>query len=227
MSDENNETPEVDTKELIQAEVQKAVAGLQAKNSELLGSIKDLKTKNSTLQSEIDNYTQAEAEAKQKALLQSEDKEKVIKELQSQFAKKETEYLTQLEAANKAKDNFIIDNKIQDALAKAGIKSELINPTLMLVKNMNEASLVDGEVIIKGQGLGEFIKEFTENDFGKYYLSAKGTTGGGSEGTVGNGQASADTRGKISREEYLQASNQQRVQWAKDQRTYEEGCFEQ
>jgi hypothetical protein len=169
------DSPEV--KKAIADAVADEVAGLKAKNGELLGQIKTLKKGQQVdpadvekLEAEIDALRAKAADAEKAAKKATQDAEKAAK--------------AQADAEGSV-DKLLVDNGLNDALAKAGVT----NPALVkAAKAMfaSQAQVVDdnGNKVarIGDKPLPDAISEWAGSDEGKHFVTAADVSGGGSQG---------------------------------------------
>ena len=163
-------------KEATDAAIEEAVEGLKKKNSELLGKLKAAQ-KDSLISPEDHAALQTELEQAQTKLA---DALKIAK-----TATKEAETARKaLEGENGFVSKLLIDNGLNDALLKAGVKPEMSKAV---------KALLAGQVTIKSEGdnrnamigdksLSDFVGEWAKSDEGKHFVSAPNNQGGGAQG---------------------------------------------
>lgn len=178
-------------KAAIKAAVEEATAALASKNKELLGELKEArkgKTINpedvEKLESRIEELTGQLSEAQKTAKKASTDAEKAAKALA------DAEGFTQ---------RLLVDNGLNDALAKAGVT----NPVhLKAVKSMLASQVqvvAEGDTRVAKVGdkaLGDFVNEWAKGDEGKFFVAAPNNSGGGANGS-GGGSNKPSELGKI------------------------------
>lgn len=171
--------PEV--QDAIKAAVKEATDGLITKRDELLREVKDLKKGRQIdpadvekLETEIDTLKGQLADAQKAAKTAVADAEKARKALESESG------VTQ---------RLLVDNGLNDALAKAGVT----NPVhLKAVKSMlaGQVQIVaEGDTRVAKVGdkaLADYVAEWSKGDEGKHFVAAPANSGGGAGGGGGN-----------------------------------------
>jgi len=167
---------EKELKEKIDAAVAEATAGLVAKNQELLGKIKKLQ-KDSQIDPAEHAALQTELEQTQAKLAEAQKLAKTaVKEAES--AKKA------LEGEAVFVSKLLVDNGLNDALLKAGVKPEMTKAV---------KALLSGQVTLKTEGenrialmgdkpLSDAVIEWAKSDEGKHFVAAPANQGGGATG---------------------------------------------
>jgi len=184
--DMNDSEVKAAVQQFVDAAVTEATAGLVAKNQELLGKLKKAQkdatidpADHAALQAELDQ-TQTkltEAQKQLKSALTDAEKSKKSLEVEGGFVSK-----------------LLIDNGLNDALLKAGVKPEMSKAV---------KALLAGQVTIKTEGdkrnavigdksLSDFVDEWAKSDEGKHFVSAPNNQGGGANGG-GKGKEDAKT----------------------------------
>lgn len=173
---------EIDTssqefKDAVAAAVEEATSGLKTKNAELLGKLKKVQSGQ-----QIDPADLAAVENERDALkTQLAEANKALK--------KST---TDLDAATKRADaaegattKLLVDNGLNEALAKAGVTNP-VHQKAAKAMLANQVSIVaDGEsraAKVGDKALGDFITEWAASDEGKHFVTAHEASGGGSQG---------------------------------------------
>lgn len=174
MSEVDLTAPEVQA--AISAAAEKATEALKAKNAELIAEVRKLR-KNA----EIDPADLEKVEAERDALKQQ------LTEAQ-RAAKKAT---TDLEAANKARDELaaqytgsLKEAALTDALTKAGVTDPAyLKAAKALLGSAVEVAEENGARVVKAgdKALGDFITEWAGGDEGKRFR-ANGAEGGNASG---------------------------------------------
>lgn len=176
-------------KEAIQAAVNEATAGLLKKRDELLGEVKKLR-KNSEIDPEDYQRLKEEneelqgkvAEANKAAKKAGEDAQKALK---------------QAEAEGSAVRQLLVENGLNEALTKAGVKPEYLKAAkAMFAKDVQVVQ--DGENRVAKVGdkaLTEFVTSWAQSDEGKHFVSAPANSGGGAGG--GKGGQGTQVKGKV------------------------------
>ena len=182
---------DADAKAAIAAAVEAAVEKLDKKNKELLGELKKARKG-----ADIDPAEHERLEAERDTL-------------QGQLR----EAQTQLKAANKAAETagatlageqafnqrLLVDNGLNAALLEAGVKNpvHLKAAAAMLKSAAKVEVVVEGDnrkAVVNGKDLGAFVKEWSQSDEGKAFVSAPVNNGGGAGGG-GGGQATGGNLG--------------------------------
>jgi len=171
-------TPEIQA--VIDAAVDSAKAGLQAKNQELLDKNKKLMKGQ-----EIDPQTVIDLEAQ-------------IDKLQSDLStahksgKESVKTLETLQAQLKAETGFtqklLIDNGLTDELVKNGVAPQFLAATKAMFAGQAQI-IADGDTRVAKIGdksVSDFVKDWAASDDGKHFVSAPANGGGGSQGGRGN-----------------------------------------
>ena len=167
------------------AELETAMEALSAKNSELLREVKiarakakgveidpndfmALQTENETLKSQLDKTVK--------------DSTKTIETLQSNLTEKDG-----------ALQSYLIDNGLNDAMLKAGIKTEFMTAAKAMLKSQTKLIADNGQysALMGEKPLYEAITEWAASDEGKHFVSAPANSGGGATGGNSNGAAFA------------------------------------
>jgi hypothetical protein len=173
------EIPDEQKQKLI-SEYEADVTGLKNKNSELLGSVKNYKTKLSEFEGvDVEVFKELKTKAEE------HEQAKMLEE------KRYTELLAKHEETNKSLQEKIAilnnekkTNFLTSELVKAGVKPELLE----IAKGHfnSKAELRDnGEVVIDGLDATEFMKTWIESDTGKQFIKAPANNGAGQTGTPG------------------------------------------
>jgi hypothetical protein len=196
-------TPEIQA--VIDAAVDSAKAGLQAKNQELLDKNKKLMKGQ-----EIDPQTVIDLEAQ-------------IDKLQSDLStahksgKESVKTLETLQAQLKAETGFtqklLIDNGLTDELVKNGVAPQFLAATKAMFAGQAQV-IADGDTRVAKIGdksVSDFVKDWAASEDGKHFVSAPANGGGGSQGGKGGG-----TDAKIiNREAFNAKSHAERSEFAK------------
>lgn len=162
--------------EAVKAAVTEATAGLVAKNQELLG-----KLKKATKDAQIDP---AEYQALQESLSATETKlNEALKTAKTATAQAEKDRKA-LEGENKYTTKLLIENGLNEAILKAGVKPEMSKAVKALLAGQ-VAIKIEGDKrnpVIGDKSLGDFVDEWAKSDEGKYFVSAPNNQGGGAQG---------------------------------------------
>lgn len=167
------------------AELEAAVEVLSAKNLQLLGEVKVAKAK--AKGADIDP-TEYAALLNENDLLKSEltkttkDSTKTIEALQTSLTEKDG-----------ALQSYLIDNGLNDAMLKAGIKPEFMSAAKAMLKANTKVTAENGQysALMGDKPLFEAITDWAASDEGKHFVSAPANSGGGATG--GNGNATSVT----------------------------------
>lgn len=193
--------------ELIDAKIEEATQGLKAKNSELLGKLKEAQKSKDEL-----------AEAKEQAELQALEKAGNIDELKKQLEEKfssqiaaEKQKATDLDAKLK---KLVIEDGLTSALVKANVQKDLIDAAKALFKTTKTIELTDDMTAkIDGDNLSDAVVKWAQSDQGKAFVAAPVNTGGGAKGASEAGKASGksitrtdfEALSPIARSEYMKS----------------------
>lgn len=172
--------PEI--KDAIKAAVEEATAGLSAKNAELLKELKQARKAGEIKPEDLERVESERDELKTQL-------EKVTKDLKvaNTNAEKATKQLEAVEGFNRT---LLVDNGLNEALAKAGVT----NPAFLKAARTILAGQV--QIVTEGdqrlakvgeKGLADFVGEWAKSDEGKNFVSATINTGGGAHGGGGGG----------------------------------------
>lgn len=176
-------------KEAIKAAVDEATAGLLKKRDELLGEVKKLR-KNSEIDPEDYQRLKDENEELQGKVTEAN---KAVKKA-SEDAQKA---LKQAEAEGSAVRQLLVENGLNEALTKAGVKPEYLKAAkAMFAKDVQVVQ--DGETRVAKVGdkaLTEFVTSWAQSDEGKHFVSAPANSGGGAGG--GKGGQGTQVKGKV------------------------------
>ena len=189
----------------IQAVIDEAVAGLQAKNSELLGklvkaqkgqeidpqTVIDLEQKIDKLQSDLSVAQKAAKEAGK------------LNETLAQKAKAEEDYAQRL----------LVETNITNALVASNVAPAFLDAARALFERQTKI-VVDGESRVAKIGdvnVVDHIKEWAASEVGQNFVSAPANSGGGSQG----GKNSQTGQKTVTREAFEGMSQVQRMEFAK------------
>jgi hypothetical protein len=163
------------------AELEAAMEALSAKNRELLGEVKVAKAR----------AKGAEIDPNDFMALQTENE--TLKSQLDKVAKDNTKTIEQLQASLNEKDgalqSYLIDNGLNDAMLKAGIKPEFMAAAKAMLKSQTKLMADNGQysALMGEKPLNEAIAEWAAGDEGKHFVSAPANSGGGATGGTGNG----------------------------------------
>ena len=173
----------------IKAAVDEATAGLLKKRDELLGEVKKLR-KNSEIDPE--DYQRLKDE--------NDELQGKVTEATKAAKKAETEAqkaLKQAEAEAGMTSKLLVDNGLNEALTKAGVKPEYLKAAKAMFAGQVQV-VTDGDSRVAKVGdkaLSDFVSAWAAGDEGKHFVAAPNNSGGGSGGG-GNGRNSG-VQGKI------------------------------
>lgn len=164
-------------------ELKAAVEALTSKNRELLGELKVAKAKARGSEINPEDYAalQNELEATKATLDKvTKDGGKQLESLNKALAEKDS-----------ALQSYLIDNGLNDAMLKAGIRPEVMGVVKARLKA--EAKLVaeNGQysALFGDKPLIDGVTAWAASDEGKHFVAAPANTGGGAAGASTNGGA--------------------------------------
>lgn len=203
---------------LISEAVEKATAGLQSKNAELLADLKKAKDDKKELQKSVQEIEDAKRAAEEDAVNKSGDIEKI----KSQLTKKHQDELSKVqEMLNSERSNLnalLIDGGISDAIAKANIAPQFHDAVKALLKygNKPEIQSIDGKPqgIIDGKSIQEFVNQWSQSDAGKHYVAAPNNAGAGAKGS--NSNASGGAVKNLTREKFDALNPAEKMAFSKE-----------
>ncbi len=167
------------------AELEAAIEVLSAKNNQLLGEVKVAKAK----------AKGAEIDPAEYAALQNENE--TLKSELNKATKDSTKTIEALQTSLSEKDgalqSYLIDNGLNDAMLKAGIKPEFMSAAKAMLKANTKVTAENGQysALMGDKPLYDAITEWAASDEGKHFVSAPANSGGGATG--GNGNATSVT----------------------------------
>lgn len=162
------------------AELEVELGALSAKNSELLREVKVARAKAKGVEIDPNDFM----------ALQSENE--TLKSQLDKVAKENTKTIEQLQASLTEKDgalqSYLIDNGLNDAMLKAGIKPEFMAAAKAMLKSQTKLMAENGQysALMGEKPLNEAIAEWAAGDEGKHFVSAPANSGGGATGGTGN-----------------------------------------
>jgi hypothetical protein len=191
---------DAEVKAAIQAAIDAEVAGLKAKNNELIDKVKKLQKGQ-----EIDPQTVIDLEAKiDKLQGDLTASQKTVKE-QSKLA--ET-LQGQLKTESEFTQRLLIDNGLSDALTLVKVKPELSKAVKALFANQAQIK-VDGDnrkAVIGDKALNEYIDEWSKSDEGKHFIAAPINGGGAAHGSSTGTQNKTWTRSEFDSKSHFERS---------------------
>lgn len=158
-----------------------AITGLKAKNTELLGKLKDAR--------EGKGADPAEA-----ARLEAE-LDKVLGELKTErkalatVTKERDTFKAQAESESGFSTKLLVENGLTAALVGAGVKKEFM-PAVTAMLSGKVTIKQDGDTraaVVGDKSLGDFVKEWSQGADGKHYIAAEANSGGGANGGKAGG----------------------------------------
>ena len=167
------------------AELEAAIEVLSAKNNQLLGEVKVAKAK----------AKGAEIDPAEYAALQNEND--TLKTELNKATKESLKTIETLQTSLSEKDgalqSYLIDNGLNDAMLKAGIKPEFMSAAKAMLKANTKVTAENGQysALMGDKPLFDAITEWAASDEGKHFVSAPANSGGGATG--GNGNATSAT----------------------------------
>lgn len=162
------------------AELEVELGALSAKNSELLREVKVARAKAKGVEIDPNDFM----------ALQTENE--TLKSQLDKVAKENTKTIEQLQASLTEKDgalqSYLIDNGLNDAMLKAGIKPEFMTAAKAMLKSQTKLMAENGQysALMGEKPLNEAIAEWAAGDEGKHFVSAPANSGGGATGGTGN-----------------------------------------
>jgi hypothetical protein len=173
-----------EVKDAIAAAVAEEVAGLKAKNAELIAKNKKLQQGATVdpadveaLERQLDEWKAKAGEAGKAAAKAAKDLEAATKR-----AEQAESYTTKL----------LVDNGLNDALAKAGVTNPVHQKAAKAMLAGQTQVIADGDqkvVKVGDKALSDFVKEWAGGDEGKHFVTAPdaGGTGAGPSARVNPG----------------------------------------
>jgi hypothetical protein len=163
------------------AELEEAMEAMNAKNAELLREVKIARAKAKGVEIDPNDFM----------ALQTENE--TLKSQLDKVAKDSTKTIEGLQATISEKDgalqSYLIDNGLNDAMLKAGIKPEFMAAAKAMLKSQTKLMADNGQysALMGDKPLTEAIAEWAAGDEGKHFVSAPANSGGGATGGNGNG----------------------------------------
>lgn len=170
---------------LLDERIAAAVDPLKAHNKKLLGELKVAKkgaeidpAEVERLETELATVTQQLADATKAAKTAATAAEKAAADLAGERGFNE---------------RLLVDNGLNAALLEAGVQNPAhLKGAAALIRGNKVEVTIEGEnrvAKIGGKPLADFVKEWSQSDDGKAYVSAPGNGGGGAKGSDGKGVA--------------------------------------
>ena len=163
------------------AELEEAMEAMNAKNAELLREVKIARAKAKGVEIDPNDFMalQTENETLRSQLEKvAKDNAKTVEQLQANLTEKDG-----------ALQSYLIDNGLNDAMLKAGIKPEFMAAAKAMLKSQTKLMADNGQysALMGDKPLIEAIAEWAAGDEGKHFVSAPANSGGGATGGTGNG----------------------------------------
>lgn len=170
-------------------ELQAEIDALKAQNATLIGEKRTATTKAAEAEA-ARVAAEAEAEAqRQAAATEKAKKDGDIKALEDALnakhaaeVKRLQDELTDLKGA---RDKLVLDARISSDLDAAGVKPELKDAAIALIRAQNKAGveIVNGEFVAKigDKAVTDFVKDWAGSDTGKHFVG-NANSGGGADG---------------------------------------------
>jgi uncharacterized protein involved in exopolysaccharide biosynthesis len=163
------------------AELEEAMEAMNAKNAELLREVKIARAKAKGVEIDPNDFMalQTENETLKSQLEKvAKDNAKTIEQLQANLTEKDG-----------ALQSYLIDNGLNDAMLKAGIKPEFMAAAKAMLKSQTKLMADNGQysALMGDKPLTEAIAEWAAGDEGKHFVSAPANSGGGATGGTVNG----------------------------------------
>jgi len=200
----DTDTPE--GKEALKAQIEEAVSGLAAKNKELLAEVKEARKSRTIDPKEIEERDNEIETLKG----QLNEAQKTVKEATKQA---ET-FKKSLEGAEGFTQKLLVDNGLNDALAKSGVTNPVHLKAAKSMLASQVAIVADGDnrvAKIGDKDLASFVSEWAKGDEGKFFVAATQNNGGGATG--GSGTGSSKT---LTRSQFDSMGAAEKMQFAKD-----------
>ena len=170
----------------LQAEIQKAVdeatKGLKAKNDELLGKLKEVKSKFGDVDldslkskaSELDSLKEAE-------MKRNKEYDKLIETMREQHKGEVSSLKDKLAAEERQNTRFLVDQQLKDALASVNVNPKMLEVATRVLKDDVAIIEQDGSRVARvgDKKISEHVSEWAKTDTGKMFIMAPENTGGG------------------------------------------------
>ncbi len=164
--------------------LQEEIEALRAKNSELLGINKKRTEELDSLKSSIQEMKEWKEQQEATVAEKEGDLKKQMEILKTKYEKKLSEWEAKYNEESTYNSRLLVDNNLQESLVKLGIKPELLNGAMALlkpkVKVINDAG--ERKPVVDDKPLSDFIKGWVESD-GKAYKHIPQSVGGGATGS--------------------------------------------
>lgn len=204
-------------KAAVQAIVDEAVAGLKAKNTELLGDMKKIKDAKTEAEKRLEELAAEKNSRLEDDLKKSGEFDKLKEQIEARH-KKEVDGLNETVAKLKGQlDTHVIGEGLTAALVKAKVAPQLMDAAKALIKAQfkGEIGENDGTPFAKfdGKAVDDFVTGWSQSDAGKHFVQADSNTGGGSNGANANAKGGNAGQKTMSKTEFdkLDASGKKKV----------------
>lgn len=183
------------TQEEFDAGVEKATAGLKAKNEELLGEVKSAKKTAKDLEARMEALESASEDAERIKAEKDGDVQKAVAQAEAKAAKAARKLEEDLTAARSQLQRAVVDQGLTDALTKAGVKGPYLDAAKALLQTSNKIEIKSGEdgsiaAVVGDKPLTEFVTSWAQGEHGKHFITAPANAGGGAGGAKpGSGAA--------------------------------------
>lgn len=190
-------TNEEERSAAIQEMIEKEVAGLKAKNQELLGKQQDLKSKYESVKDvDVEKYrelTQKEQQAEEELLMKKNEFEKLRERDREEYEAKINALQSKNEKLNSSLNNYVIEKQLSEAISKHDGNPLFLAPHM---QNRVELAETDGgfEIVVKDASGGnmfnqeggkatveDLVKEFKNNEMFMGAFKGNGASGTGTQ----------------------------------------------
>lgn len=179
-------------RERLEAEHEDAIEGLKNKNTELLGRIRKLReTGGSENTGELDRLENELTETQGKLRKAEGDLRTVKRELETANTELGTTRQS-LQTEQETSRNEFVQNRLTSELTAANVGTQFLEDVTASLSRQVTVKDVDGkrQAFVGDKPLGEFVKEWSQGDKGKHYVTAPANGGGGAN-PPGNPQGGA------------------------------------
>lgn len=170
----------------IAKQIEEATAGLKAKNEELIGDNKKLKTElRAKSEIKLEDFTALEGE-NEKLRADLVTANKAAKDATAAAEKS----AKALEAEGGFTRKLLVENGLREQLAANGVTNPIHQKAAMAMLSGGVEIAADGETRVAKVGdkaLADFVKEWAAGDEGKHFVAAPANGGGGAGGGSGAG----------------------------------------
>jgi len=167
------------------AELEAAIEAVNAKNRELLGEVRIAKAKAKGADIDPAEFAALQTEnetLKTELTKTNKDSLKTVEALQANLTEKDS-----------ALQSYLIDNGLNDAMLKVGIRPEFMSAAKAMLKAETQIKAEGGQYSahMGEKPLLEGVTNWAASDEGKHFVSAPANSGGGATGGAGNVSAIA------------------------------------